>query len=184
MKYTYNSDDDCYKDDDGNIRPTCMSVNGNKLKIGDIIFIDEGNNHNHSSSRSAVVTAVETKKKTVTTVDSNGRTEVHDYRNSWIKFNLQCSQEEIDAANDRLANIKIRRYLSSISSELSQHSTILTKMLDPAQKRWKSDVITKNKKVANYAARLQKFAEEIDAMYREIGRDLKIGDKAKKKSVL
>lgn len=173
---TFAYKDGDHVDPDGNVMPQHKSVTASKLEVTSIIFLKTIYDGPY---RSAVVTAIDTvpdsNQKVVTVVDGSGLVEKIKARPNEKKFELQCSQETLDADRERELNIQLRRNIAKINGEVCAHRDSIKGMLNATKRSYlPSDKPIRNPKVRDYVARFDQFAADLQAMYDEVGADMGI----------
>lgn len=161
----------------GALCPESLSVAVTKLSVTDIVLINEWN---AGIKRSAVITAIEkhpaqtySKKWKITTVDGVGKVDVFETGNGRVwQFERQCSQEAKENVEERSRNIGLRRDIQRL--ERAVH-----RMLDEVT--WLVKNGSKNPKTPEYQHQIASFALTLDSMYDDLGKDLGLPPRAKKK---
>ncbi len=174
--YPYATD---YKDELGNPKPESIRVSATRLAVGDIVLISTYEGNVGYTYRSSVVSGIERNPKPtysdkwkITLVDEKGKVDVFKVGDGKIyQFERQCSQETKENAEERLRNISLRRDIQRL--ERAVH-----RMLDEVGWLVKNG---KNPKMPGYAKNVADFALALDSMYDDVGADLGLPPRAKKK---
>lgn len=160
-----------YVGPNGEKMPQTIEVTASKLEIGSIVFL-----YRQGDYESATVSCIEIDpeykwQRKVTTVTQTGKVDVTKAAASDKSFKLQCSQETAEARMERDMHIALRRKLQSLKGDVLEGSEKFQR-----SSLWHHrDYKPKNPKLKGYVERFAQFANEIQAMYDEIGRDMDIG---------
>jgi hypothetical protein len=102
-----------------------------------------------------------------------GKVDVFETGNGRVwQFERQCSQEVKENVEERSRNIGLRRDIQRL--ERAVH-----RMLDEVS--WLAKNGSKNPKMPEYQGQVAQFALTLDAMYDDLGKDLGLPPRAKKK---
>lgn len=166
------------KDDHSEVMPESLDVSVGKLVIGDIVLLHD---YNSNVVRSATISGIEqtvdprygSKGWKVTTIDGNGKVEVHDTYRGSSRFARQCSTETRENHEERGRNISLRRDIQRLEGKVED----LIRDMD-----WFLKNGGKNPKMPSYKGQVEQFLKDLAAMYDDVGNDLGLPTRAQRKA--
>lgn len=175
--YPYTAD---YKDELGNPKPESIRVSAARLTIGDIVLIPSYEGNVGYIYRSSVVSGIEKNpepicddKWKITLVDEKGRVDVFKVGDGKIyQFERQCSQETKEGADERERNISLRRHIARLEGKVQD----LMAAMDSFEQNG-----GKNPKIPDYRKQLFTFLQSLGVMYDDVGNDLGLPPRTKRK---
>lgn len=173
----YGSD---YRDEEGNPKPETIRVTPRQLAVGDIVLISQYVPNSGYEYRSAAVSGIEklpnpsyAKKWKITLIDSKGKVEDHNVGDGRIyQFERQCSTEVKENVEERGRNITLRRDVKRLEGKVED----LIRQMD-----WFKQNGGKNPKMPDYRDQVFSFYQSLGIMYDDVGNDLGLPPRAKKK---
>lgn len=170
-----------YRDELGNPKPESIRVSASRLSVGDIVLISsyEGGSTGYTY-RSSVVSGIERNPKPtysdkwkITLVDEKGKVDVFKVGDGKIyQFERQCSQETKENSEERQRNITLRRDIQRLEGKVED--------LLGSMNRFKQ-YGGKNPKMLDYREQVYTFLQSLGVMYDDVGADLGLPPRAKKK---